>query len=345
MSANPNETTTSAPNSTGTRESYATGPSESRHASAHAGFGIGTLLSAFLIDELAQVFAANPGDLIDLGKHAGDTPCTDCVGVGDATAPDGPIIGTLAAIENNLVNDLNSPLSELGDAAGEPASSIVDALTTFEHALGLGNTGAPPDDLVTAVLAAPSAALNGEAVPAICDILNETLDTVPAGGNFVNSVVDAINLKDPFGAGVVDDTAGLIHNIADDIDGATGLIGTLTGDLGQIVGGGGMLTGAVENLADGLTCEVLSTTSTAADLIGDVAGIVDHFVDGLAEAGGNIGTAPQPGAGLFDAVGGCLSSATLAAPVVSDLLGGEQIPMVELAQVLPLAGSGHDLLM
>jgi hypothetical protein len=127
-------------------------------------------------------------------------------------SPDGPILKPAAAVENNFVSDFHMLLKDVGDQAGEPASSGVRALTDFGEAVGFGNIGSTPDDPLSSVLGSPEAILNGEGGQAICNILDEADNMPAAAGDFANQVVDAVNLRDPLNTGLINDIAGDLGN-------------------------------------------------------------------------------------------------------------------------------------
>jgi hypothetical protein len=68
-------------------------------------------------------------------------------------------------------------------------------LTTFGESLGFGNVGTGSDDLLTSVLSAPGRALDGDAGGALCDIVGQAGNALGNAGNFVNHVLDAVNLQ------------------------------------------------------------------------------------------------------------------------------------------------------
>ena len=151
-------------------------------------------------------------------------------------AVDGPVIGPAASVENNLVTDFHDLLEDLGHQLGEPANSAVHALTSFGESVGFGNVGTGSDDLLTSVLSAPGRVLDGDAGGALCDIVSQAGNALGNAGNFVDNVLDAVNLQNPLGT-------GLLHDIAGDL-GSGPLLST------NLLGGGlsgGLIQGMVNS--------------------------------------------------------------------------------------------------
>jgi hypothetical protein len=139
--------------------------------------------------------------------------CIDCLGVGDVLAPNGPILDPAGEVADNIVNDFHVLMVGAARQLGEPAASSILALTKFGNAAGFGNLDEDQSGhLVSAILAAPNAALDGNTANAICNIADEIGDTTNAAGTFVNHVVDAVNLSDPLNTGLIRDVAGDLGN-------------------------------------------------------------------------------------------------------------------------------------
>src|SRR5262249_15473896 len=99
------------------------------------------------------------------GATSGDT------GIGDLLSTTGPVVGRLARLATNTILDLNDLLEGSGNQLGQPANSVVSALTDFGESVGLGQLGTAPN-LLTSIADAPGAILGGQAVPAVNDIVN-----------------------------------------------------------------------------------------------------------------------------------------------------------------------------
>jgi hypothetical protein len=276
-----------------------------RNAAWLSSLGLGSVATALLGDAASQANAADAAGLIDTEQVTGDAPCTDCVGADNALAPNGAAIGTLAAVENNFVTDFHALLEDAGHQFGEPVNSSVHALTTFGEAVGFGDVGVPPDDLLSSVLAAPSAAVDGEATPAACNIVGQASNTISDGGTFANTILDTVNLANPLNAGLVGQSASLLHDVTSDVGSVTGLAATIIDDATQIAGNVGPLASAVGNLADNLTGDAAKMTGSAAGAVDDVGHLAGSLTDDVANIAGNVGGAID---GIANIVGNAIDN-------------------------------------
>lgn len=211
------------------------------NAQAAAGATNTILNGVPLIDDISGITAPNGHDLTGSLPVVGDVLCLDCLDAKDLLSAGGPVVGTVAAVENNIVRDFHLLLEDAGHQAGEPANTIVHSLTNFGESLGFGHVGPAADNLLSSVLAAPGTILDGQPVQAICDILDETGDAITAAGTFVNGIVDAINLSNPLNTGLVHDAAGLIGDLTRGLDSGPLLDTDLLG-----LGGNGPAGGLVQ---------------------------------------------------------------------------------------------------
>src|SRR5262249_20137553 len=95
----------------------------------------------------------------------------------------------------------------IGDGIGSPVQPIVQSLIDFGKSIGLGELG-NGGNLLSTGLAVPSQTLQGNAVSAVSNVLDETIKAVDSGGAMASTVLDTINLTNPLGTGIVSGVAG-----------------------------------------------------------------------------------------------------------------------------------------
>jgi hypothetical protein len=303
--AGANGNASSGSSNTDANQTANSGSSDTDARRPGSGLGSATLsgmIGALALDQAAGVIPTDVVGLTGMQQAADGVLCTDCIGADDGLDPNGAAIGTLTAVENNVVDDFHALLESIGHEAGEPANGIVHSLTTFGEAVGFGNAGGPTDDLVSSVLAAPSAVVDGQAVAAVCNIVDQAENAISAGGTFVNKVVDAANLSDPLSKDVIGKSADLINAV-------TGNGGSIADNVNGIVNKVGLITDDVATLVD----QVAGAENT-----GGLTGNIGTIIDGLDHIAGNLGSAPLLDANLLD-LGGDDSGGLITALVNSGL--------------------------
>ena len=139
--------------------------------SAHGNPNLGDAAGVIpLIDDVSGALSGN--GMPDPTTLAGDLLCIDCLIDKDPVAPDGPVLATLAAIENHFVDDFHALLEGSASQFGYPATPVLHELTAFGEAVGFGEVGESPN-LLSSIAATPAAVLDGQAVAAACDIVDE----------------------------------------------------------------------------------------------------------------------------------------------------------------------------